>query len=95
MAQPKRLLNDDEIGWHAGNWDTNCRSIAICLDNDYSKSEPTDLVLKSMTNLIKRKYPQIKARNIVGHCEINPKTECPGGSFLKEWKPKLIQLFQP
>ena len=43
----ERLLQDDQIGWQAGNWDVNKRSIGICLDNDYEKQDPTDEVFKS------------------------------------------------
>ncbi len=37
----ERLLEDGEIGWHAGNWDVNCRSVAICFDNDYEDMRPS------------------------------------------------------
>ena len=30
----ERLLLDKEIGWHCGNWDINCRSVAIVFDNE-------------------------------------------------------------
>lgn len=88
----ERLLNDNEIGWQAGNWDVNCRSIAICLDNDFENSSPSDLVLSAVSNLIKEQYPQVKAENIKGHREVNPKTTCPGNQFLDDWKTKLIAV---
>lgn len=86
----ERLLNDNEIGWQAGNWDVNCRSIAICLDNYFENSSPSDLVLSAVSNLIKEQYPQVKVENIKGHREVNPKTTCPGSEFLSDWKAKLI-----
>ena len=88
----ERLLNDDEIGWQAGNWEINCRSIAICLDNDFENSSPPDFLLESIAKLIKEKYPQVKPERIFGHLEIKPKITCPGNKFLTDWKPKLIEL---
>ena len=85
----EKLLNDNEIGWQAGSWEMNCRSIAICLDNDFESSSPSDLVLSSIAKLIKEKYPQVKLKNIIGHREVNPKTICPGNKFLSDWKLKL------
>lgn len=87
----ERLLNDDEIGWHAGNWDVNCRSIAICLDNDFEDSSPADQVLSSVADLINKEYSQVQTINIKGHREINPRTTCPGNRFLDDWKEKIIQ----
>ncbi len=85
----ERLLNDNEIGWHAGNWDVNCRGIAICLDNDYENLVPSNIVLSAVSNLIKEQYPQIMTDNIKGHREVNQKTTCPGNQFLSDWKAKL------
>ena len=86
-----RLLDDDSIGWHAGNWNINCRSVGICVDNDYEVENPPDDVLRALAILIKVKYPLISASNLLGHCEANPKTICPGKSFISEWKPRLQQ----
>src|SRR5216684_6425187 len=41
-GRAQRLLYDSEIGWHAGDWDVNCRSVAIALDNDYEETMPSD-----------------------------------------------------
>lgn len=90
----ERLLNDNEIGWHAGNWEVNCRSIAICLDNDFENSSPSNVILSSVAKLIKEKYPQIKPKNILGHREVNQKTICPGNEFLTDWKLKLTNLLK-
>jgi len=90
----ERLLNDNEIGWQAGNWEVNCRSIAICLDNNFESASPSDLVISSVAKLVKEKYPQIKLENIVGHREVNAKTTCPGSEFLTGWKLKLINALK-
>lgn len=86
----EKLLNDNEIGWQAGNWEVNCKSVAICLDNDFENSSPSELVISSVAKIIKDKYPQVKLENIFGHREINLKTTCPGNNFLNDWKPRLL-----
>jgi len=92
-GEVKRLLEDKNIGWHAGNWEVNCRSIGICLDNNFTNSSPSDLAISSVVKIIKENYPQIKAKDILGHREVNPKTECPGNTFLTDWKKKITQNF--
>ena len=88
----ERLLDDDQIGWHAGNWDINTRSVAICLDNNYENAEPTPEVLRTVAKLLRDNYQQVNSNKIIGHCEANPKTICPGSTFLSNWKSILINL---
>lgn len=87
----EKLLPDDKIGWQAGNWDINTRSVGICLDGDFEDSAPPDAVLDAVAKLIKENYPQVKQERIFGHREINPKTTCPGNQFLVGWKGRLIK----
>jgi hypothetical protein len=87
----ERLLDDELIGWHAGNWDINRRSIGICLDNDYENQEPTDELLRKLAGFIRQTYPDIKPDKIIGHCEARTGTICPGKNFLKTWKPELVE----
>jgi N-acetyl-anhydromuramyl-L-alanine amidase AmpD len=86
----ERLLDDSQIGWHAGNWEINKRSIGICLDNNYDNQDPDDEVLKKLVAHIKKHYPQVEAGNIIGHKEAREGTTCPGTNFLDIWKSKLI-----
>jgi hypothetical protein len=92
---PERLLRDSEIGWHAGNWDINCRSVAIVLDNDYRNSSPSVTEISAVTAIIERNYARVPLGRILGHREVNPKTVCPSRFFLdgsgrKGWKSKLL-----
>jgi hypothetical protein len=87
----ERLLEDNQLGWHAGNWEINKRSVAICLDNDYETMCPTSPILKTLANHIKKHYPHVGEDKIIGHCEARKGTTCPGGHFLKEWKPLLLE----
>ncbi|HLG91091.1 MAG TPA: peptidoglycan recognition family protein [Candidatus Saccharimonadales bacterium] len=88
----EKLLEDEQLGWHAGNWQINRRSVAICLDNDYENQDPTDDVLKKLAGFIKEKYPEIK--NVIGHREARGGTTCPGVNFLTIWKLKLVKYLE-
>jgi len=90
----ERLLEDNEIGWQSGNWETNCRSVAIVLDNDYENKTPSSIELEAIAGIIKDNYSNITKQNILGHREVNPKTACPSNLFLSTdgWKEKLLNL---
>ncbi len=85
----ERLLDDTAIGWHAGNWEVNCRSVGICLDNDYEQRDPTPEVLDQLADLIVKHYPQVAPERIMGHCEAREGTICPGTHFTDGWKAQL------
>lgn len=87
-GEAERLLPDTAVGWHAGNWDVNCRSIGICLDNDYEKQDPAPEVLQAVKKLVHTEYPHVLDTQIVGHKEITD-TICPGSNFTS-WKQQLI-----
>lgn len=96
-GRAERLLYDSEIGWHAGDWDVNCRSVAIALDNHYERSTPLLTELHSIADVIGRYYPGVTTARIVGHQEVNRKTLCPSELFrdapgLKGWKSDLLRL---
>jgi hypothetical protein len=91
----ERLLRDSEIGWHAGNWDINCRSVAIVFDNDYENSRPSSIELEAAAALIRGRYGHVPVSGILGHCETNQKTVCPSRKFLDGrngtgWKSDLV-----
>lgn len=88
----ERLLDDKYIGWQAGNWEVNTRSVAICIDDDLTNSEPSIGVLETIAGIIRENYPSISANSVLGHCEVNDKTKCPGDLFLPSWKGKLLNL---
>lgn len=84
----ERLLLDHETGWQAGNWDVNCRSVAICIDDDLTHKAPSDEVIAAVRQLIVTNYPAIKSGDIFGHNQINSHTLCPG-HFSAQWLNKL------
>lgn len=97
-GRSERLLRDDEIGWHAGNWDMNCRSVAIVLDNDYEYGRPSDNEILAIARIIVDHYRQTSSRRILGHREVNPRTTCPSEFFMdnhrKGWKSDLLSLLR-
>lgn len=86
----EHILKDEYIGWHAGNWDINTRSIGICIDDDLSNKSPAESVLTVITELISKRYPGISTDHIIGHRDANPQTVCPGQLFRSEWQKKLF-----
>jgi hypothetical protein len=86
----ERILDDRVIGWHAGNWDINTRSVGICIDDDLASKEPSTTVIGSMAALIQTQYQHVEHANIIGHCDVNNKTACPGELFNIAWRLKLL-----
>jgi len=91
-GEVERLLPDNETGWQAGNWEVNCRSVAICLDNDFENSRPSVNVIETIAKIIKENYNHVEKARIFGHREVSPKTTCPGNSFLSDWKQEILDL---
>lgn len=83
----ERVLNDDQTGWHSGDFEMNCKSIAICFIDDLEDSKPTSQAMQTAMSILKR-YG-ISRDNVLGHREINQSTTCPGKRFF-EWKYELI-----
>lgn len=81
-------LKDKEIGWHAGNWDYNCRSIAIAFHDELQNKKPTKKAIETARNIIKKYKP----KEVLGHREISSESISPGDMFLGQygWKDKLI-----
>ncbi len=90
----ERLLKDEEIGWQAGNWDVNKRSVAVCLDNDYTDTDPEPRVLGAVADLMRKHYSHVPTKKVIGHREVNQSTECPGNGFLGGWKEELLTLLK-
>lgn len=92
----ERLLDDDNIGWHAGNWNVNCQSVAICIDDDLTEDSPTPDALESVAQIIEDHYSQlaISPDTIRGHNEV-VNTACPGPTFKDGWKNQLLERLNP
>ncbi len=88
----QRLLPDEAIGWHAGNWDINTRSVAMCLDNDYEGADPGSDIIEAVAGVIASHYPNVSYDRILGHKEVGrAPTICPGSGFETGWKGRLLE----
>lgn len=85
----EQLLENRHLGWQAGNWQINRKSVAICLDNDYENQNPTDEVISKLAQHIVKNYPHIKPEQVIGHCEAREGTVCPGDGFMNGWRQQL------
>ena len=77
----ERLLKDNEIGWQAGNWDINCRSVGICLDGDFEHASPPETMIEGARSIVRDHYADVDAMRIIPHRNANPNTTCPGEWF--------------
>lgn len=81
-----RLLLDHEVGWHAGppkGWDWNMRSIAICLNGDFSARPPSDAALQSAARLLAEYAKTLPLKLVKGHADVRD-TKCPGPWFYEK-----------
>jgi hypothetical protein len=95
----ERLLNDNEVGWQAGDWEVNCRSVAIVLDNNFENLKPSSTVLNGVAKIIREQYNFVSKENIKGHREVKKggTTSCPSNLFLSSgpvggWKDDVLNL---
>jgi hypothetical protein len=87
-----RLLDDSALAWHAGDWDINKHSVAICIDDDLEHKSPTQDSLNSVADIIKNNYSflPVSGKSVIGHNEASS-TACPGDEFINGWKKDLLQ----
>lgn len=90
-GEAKRLLADDALAWHAGNWEMNKRSVAIVIDDDLSNDTPTPQSLDSVAEILSKHYSSINlsSSTLLGHKAIST-TLRPGNMFDEGWKQDLL-----
>lgn len=78
------LLRTEEVGWHAGNWSVNMRSLAICFDGDFSTAHPPEPALIACAGIMNALAKAHPIRYLMGHHEAMAagKTVCPGSWLL-------------
>jgi hypothetical protein len=73
------LLRPEEVGWHAGHWGVNMRSLAICFDGDFSTGQPTEPAQRACAGLMRSLAEAHPIRYLMAHHEAWPGgTVCPG-----------------
>ena len=78
----------DQVGWHAGNWEINCQSLAILLIGDYSNATPPPAQIKAVKKIInglKFFNPELE---VAPHYQFNSQTNCPGSTF-EQWQSEI------
>lgn len=87
----KRLLSDEALAWHAGNYAMNRRSIAIVIDDDLSEKDPTPESLDAVAHILSENYRalELSPATILGH-RATFNTICPGNTFENGWKDELL-----
>lgn len=85
-----RLLEDCAIGWHAGDWEINTRSIGLALAGNYEHATPPAAQLAAVADFMQTEYPDIPRSRVFGHREIRPELTCPGDRFLGGWQAQLF-----
>ena len=78
---PVQLLTDDEVGWHSGGWGENMRSIAICLDGDFSSQPPPPAMIEAAGKLVAEYAHTLPITRLRAHYDVKRTTECPGPWF--------------
>jgi N-acetyl-anhydromuramyl-L-alanine amidase AmpD len=70
----------DEVGYHAGSWWHNLRSIGICLQGDFTKESPEYAQRHALSELIKQLMSDygIERKNVLPHRAVKASTQCPG-----------------
>ncbi len=83
----RECLDDDDIGWHCGNWEKNTRSIGIAFVGNYVDQDPTSKQIESAADVIKN-YDHANLE-VLCHNEIIP-TACPGK--ITNYRDKMVDL---
>lgn len=79
----------DMVGWHAGNWEVNCRSIGICLVGDFTDKQPAEAQLTATARLIAH-YRKFNPDLTVKPHHTLSATECPGKTW-QVWGNQLME----
>lgn len=80
---------EDEVGYHAGHWTTNRKSIGVCFLGKFEEEKPNPQQLTAARQLIREIKCRHKIKNIAGHRTFKP-TKCPGKNMTDDMIYKLI-----
>jgi hypothetical protein len=86
-GRAERILPDSAIGWHAGNWEVNTRSVGICFAGNFMEQPPNPAMLQACQQIITEHYNDPVMR-LIGHKEAPRDTTCPGDTF-DSWRLQL------
>ena len=75
-----QYVTEDEVAWHAGNWEMNCRSIGIEHDATTTKNASEETYKTSaqlVAEISKRHSIPLDRQHVIKHSEVSP-TQCCG-----------------
>lgn len=85
-----KMLDDNAVGWHSGDWDKNQTSVAIALDGDFTEIAPNSKMFNMLAKRIAYFRSIFNIKEIVAHHEVRPQpTLCPGKWFTNDVKALL------
>lgn len=72
-----------EVGYHAGHWGTNIRSVGICLQGNFEKEKPSGKQMAALEKLVSELMDDynIKSKNVILHKHVKA-TACPGKNLV-------------
>ncbi len=76
-----KVRDPDDVGYHAGNWSINKRSVAVCVVGDFSKYHPTRAQVRSLDTLVKKMQRERQIKNVIPHSYCRATLCC--GEYLK------------
>jgi hypothetical protein len=87
----QRLLPDEALLWHAGDWEMNRRSVAIVIDDNLTDKDPTPESLEAVVAILSEHYGAIdfSPETLLGH-HATFNTLCPGNTFESGWKQAIL-----
>lgn len=75
----------DEVAWHAGNWDVNCRSVSICIIGNFENGGmPTEAQMKAVKGEVNRLKQFNSKLKVTPHYQYNSQVNCPGFEFFNK-----------
>ncbi|QQR93709.1 N-acetylmuramoyl-L-alanine amidase [bacterium] len=90
----EQILEDSYVGWHAGDWNMNCRSIAIALVGDYTCKYPTNESINTLDKILYKLKKKYNILEVLGHCDVLVGANGPGETFHgpNGWRNELTNL---
>lgn len=82
----KKTRGFDEIGYHAGNWDMNKKSIGICVCGNFDEENPSKEQISALNKILKELVDnyKLKETDIIFHKDVVSYKTCPGLNFLRD-----------
>ena len=83
----KKTRGLDEIGYHAGNWAVNKKSIGICLCGNFDIEKPSEEQIATLNKILIElcESYKLKEKDIIFHRDVVSYKTCPGLNFTRDY----------